>query len=357
MVVGEDAGRVRWDGEQRVKRSQGGARGASVAGVCVWNEVAAHGWWHGGMEAWWHGGTSAKGGGTKGHWVHRCGAAAAAERGRGAAAGRRHRRGATAASGRGQRSHLLFLLFDHLHHVLDLHRRVGELLEAALELVALVADGGALLAEQRAVALDELEVVGRRHVVGAAEAREHRRRLGEHRGLRLREDGRDGPHQRLVDLGVLEELGGDLLERVGRPLGEPVDRRAADERGEHAHVVAVALADGRHAEHDVQPRAHALDKVAPQDVVGLGEARGAHVGAHRLADGRELLGRVEVGHLAGCLLPRQREAGVDPSIVGSATGQKGRAHRKKGTGETGETREEGAWGVSRPGRKRLPTSR
>jgi len=48
----------------------------------------------------------------------------------------------------------------------------------------------------------------------------------------------------------------------------------------------------------VQVGAHALDEEGPQRVVELGQARGAHVAAHRLADAGELLRRVEVGDLA-----------------------------------------------------------
>ena len=202
------------------------------------------------------------------------------------------------------RHHLLLLLeLDrHLRHLL---RRVRQLLQAVLQFRRLVADARPLLLQQLAVPLHQLEVVRRRHVVRPPQPREHRPRLGEDRRLCLREDGGHSVEVRLVDLHLLEEFDRHLLERLGGPLGEPVDRRARDERGEHPHVVAERLAHRRHAHDDVEAGAHDLDEPRPQVVVRLLQPRRLHRRPHRVADRAELVGREEVGHLA------RREHAVD----------------------------------------------
>ena len=48
----------------------------------------------------------------------------------------------------------------------------------------------------------------------------------------------------------------------------------------------------------MQVRADALDEHGPHRIVELGQAGRLDVGAHGVAHGDELVGRVEVGHLA-----------------------------------------------------------
>ena len=67
--------------------------------------------------------------------------------------------------------YLLLLDLELDRHLAHLRRRVAELRQTVPKLVRLVAHRGALLLEKLAVALDELQVVGRGHVVGAPEPR------------------------------------------------------------------------------------------------------------------------------------------------------------------------------------------
>eukprot|EP00962_Isochrysis_galbana_P028266 scaffold8907_cov105-Isochrysis_galbana.AAC.3 len=165
--------------------------------------------------------------------------------------------------------HNLLLLLELDRHLGHLHRRVRQLLQAVLQLVGRVTHLLALLDQQLAIALDQLQIV------------------------------------LLLDPHVLQKLERNLLERVGRPVGEPVDGGARDERREHAHIVAVRLADGRHAEHNVQVRAGALNKELPHRVVGRRPAGLLDVGSDGLTNRAGLVGRVQTRHLAS------REHAVD----------------------------------------------
>ena len=59
---------------------------------------------------------------------------------------------------------------------------------------------------------------------------------------------------------LFEAALGHREQRLLRPLGEPVDGTAVDDRGEHAAARAEGRADGRHTEHNVQVVAHAVDE-------------------------------------------------------------------------------------------------
>ena len=91
----------------------------------------------------------------------------------------------------------------------------------------------------------------------------------------------------------------DREERVARPLGEPVDGAAVDERGKHATARAKRVAHRAHAQHDVQVVAHAVDEEGEYGVaVALGNA--GLLGRRSAADHHALvLVRLEeVGHFA-----------------------------------------------------------
>ena len=207
-------------------------------------------------------------------------------------------------------------------HLLDLHLAALELREAVRELVARVAHLAPLLGHELAVAEHELEVVGRRHVVVALERRQHLGRGRDDALVRGGEDGGDAQLERRLrvraagrggrgragraagagELDVVEELGGHLAQRVLGPGQEPVDGRAVHQRGVHARAVAEARADGRHGQHDVQVRAHALDEERPCVVGhGHGARRDAELlgrRAHGLNDAVLLVLGEEVRHLA-----------------------------------------------------------
>ena len=58
----------------------------------------------------------------------------------------------------------------------------------------------------------------------------------------------------------MQELDRDICERVFGPRVEPVDRGAVYEPRVHAAPHAQVVAHGRHAENNVQVRAHPIDE-------------------------------------------------------------------------------------------------
>eukprot|EP00982_Pelagococcus_subviridis_P004764 29337-Pelagococcus_subviridis.AAC.9 len=101
-------------------------------------------------------------------------------------------------------------------------------------------------------------------------------------------------------LDVFEKLRRDRLQRVGRPLAEPVDRAAVDERRELPKALAERVADGGHAQHHVQVRAALLHEILEKlRHRAVGRARLLRPDRDHVAHLRGLVLREQVGHLAG----------------------------------------------------------
>ena len=103
-----------------------------------------------------------------------------------------------------------------------------------------------------------------------------------------------------IEINLSEEEVGHAPQRLLRPLGEPVDGAAVDQRGEHPQASTEGLSDGRQADHQVQVGTH------PSDEEAIDLRRHARVHARLLArlgqgfhDGAELFVVEQVGHLSG----------------------------------------------------------
>ena len=198
----------------------------------------------------------------------------------------------------GLRHHHLLLL-RHDGHLPHLHAGFVQLERAPAQLVRHAPDLRPLLREERAVPVDEFQVVGGRDVVFPLERGEHLARFL--RGGPVA--GGEDFAQALLDLVVhlllrLHLLLRHLLQRVRGPLREPVDGAAVHQAGEHAATLAEPVADGGHAQHDVQVLDDPPQEKRVQLILHLARAGFLRVRAHVLAQTADLVLREQVRHLA-----------------------------------------------------------
>ena len=191
------------------------------------------------------------------------------------------------------------LLLERDLHVGYLLLSVGKLDQTLGQLVLEHLQRGAVLEQLVLVQRDQLEVrLGRRiHLAplepaillrGHADRLVHEGHVVAGRLLDLRALHRD----------VAQEALGDGDERLLGPVEEPVARRAGRERRELAAPVAHLVADGRHAQANVQQRAHAVDEKLPELLLRVHVARLLRVVAHAVADGVAILLGEEAGRVA-----------------------------------------------------------
>mmetsp|Transcript_13834 Transcript_13834/g.40684 ORF Transcript_13834/g.40684 Transcript_13834/m.40684 type:complete len:241 (+) Transcript_13834:4592-5314(+) len=98
---------------------------------------------------------------------------------------------------------------------------------------------------------------------------------------------------------VLKEALRDGDECLLRPREEPVDRRAIGQRRELAAPVAEVVADRRHADDEVQVRAHLVDEESPQALTRVvGQAGRLRFGADRVDEWVLVLVREQIRRAA-----------------------------------------------------------
>mmetsp|Transcript_36696 Transcript_36696/g.116794 ORF Transcript_36696/g.116794 Transcript_36696/m.116794 type:complete len:681 (+) Transcript_36696:3332-5374(+) len=185
-----------------------------------------------------------------------------------------------------------------LLHLVDDDVGLDKLVDAARIVRDLARHQLTLLGEHRRIEVEELQIRCGRGIRLAAE-------LGKKLVARVRDGGlhvddcfSDGILDHFVaKVDLLEVALGHREQRVPRPLIEPVDGAAVDERGEHAAAHAEGVADGRHGEDDVQVLADELHKVRVDSVAALRLARRLGEWAHLVEDLRHVFFRHHVWHL------------------------------------------------------------
>ena len=78
-------------------------------------------------------------------------------------------------------------------------------------------------------------------------------------------------HQSVAQIQRLGELESDLEQRLCRPLSEPVDDAAVEQRGRSCAAAAELVAHGVHREHDVKVPLHLPNEVTVHVFLGVQE--------------------------------------------------------------------------------------
>mmetsp|Transcript_13243 Transcript_13243/g.37393 ORF Transcript_13243/g.37393 Transcript_13243/m.37393 type:complete len:219 (+) Transcript_13243:4609-5265(+) len=98
---------------------------------------------------------------------------------------------------------------------------------------------------------------------------------------------------------IAHKLGGNRLQRLGGPLGKPVDGAAVDQRGELSEAVTEGVADGAQADRHVQVLLGSVNEVLPQLLRTLqGQLLLLRSHSRGLDHSSPLVVREHVGHLA-----------------------------------------------------------
>ena len=131
---------------------------------------------------------------------------------------------------------------------------------------------------------------------------------------------------------LLQKAAADAQEGLSRPAAVPIDGAAVDERRELAAARAEGLADGRHAQHDVQVVTHAVDEGRPAHIARGRQAEAFDVGADITDDALLLIGLVHSGHFARIeqVVQILKKALVDHLRVGEAEAHLLALHSSRG---------------------------
>ena len=207
----------------------------------------------------------------------------------------------------GERAGALHLLGNlHGFHLrlrdehVDVLLRLHELVQAVGEAIDVGLRRAALIQQQRLVQLDELQERLRCGVVEPALLLEELLRHLRHERKRERHElHHRRAHVARAEVRLPEETLRDAEKRLLRPRLEPVDHRGVDHRQETLRASAELLAHGRAREHHVQVRAHLVDEKLPNRLARVGQARCLRLASDGVDDVIDVLGREQVGDLAG----------------------------------------------------------